>query len=57
MNNDSAQVAVFIDYDNIEISVTDTLGKDAEVEWDKVLETASRIGRTVLRQAYADWSE
>lgn len=57
MNNDSAQVAVFIDYDNIEISVTDTLGKDAEVEWDKVLETASRIGRTVLRRAYADWSE
>ncbi|PWH17172.1 MAG: hypothetical protein DDG60_02715 [Anaerolineae bacterium] len=57
MTNDSAQVAVFIDYDNIEISVADTLGKDAEVEWDKVLETASRIGRTVLRRAYADWSE
>ncbi len=57
MNNDSAQVAIFIDYDNIEISVTDTLGKEAEVEWDKVLETASRIGRTVLRRAYADWSE
>ncbi|MCX7754947.1 MAG: NYN domain-containing protein [Anaerolineales bacterium] len=57
MNNDSAQVAVFIDYDNIEISVADTLGKDVQVEWDKVLETASRIGRTVLRRAYADWSE
>jgi uncharacterized LabA/DUF88 family protein len=55
--NDNAQVAVFIDYDNIEISVTDTLGKDAEVEWDKVLEAASRIGRTVLRRAYADWSQ
>ncbi len=57
MNNDTPQVAVFIDYDNIEISVADTLGKDAEVEWDKVLETASRIGRVVLRRAYADWSE
>ncbi len=57
MNNDSAQVAVFIDYDNIEISVADTLGKDAEVEWNIILETASRIGRTVLRRAYADWSQ
>lgn len=57
MNNDTPQVAVFIDYDNIQISVANTLGKDAEVEWDKVLETASRIGRIVLRRAYADWSE
>lgn len=56
MNNDSAQVAVFIDYDNIEISVTDTLGKDADVEWNKILEAASRVGRVVLRRAYADWA-
>lgn len=56
MNTDNAQVAVFIDYDNIEISVTETLGKDAEVEWKKILEEASHIGRTVVRRAYADWA-
>ncbi len=56
MNNDNAQVAVFIDFDNIEISVTDTLGKDVEVEWKKILEMASRTGRTVIRRAYADWA-
>ncbi len=56
MNNDNAQVAVFIDYDNIEISVTSTLGKDVEVEWKKILEMASRTGRTVVRRAYADWA-
>ncbi len=57
MNTDSAQVAVFIDFDNIEISVAETQGKDAEVEWQKILEAASRIGRVVIRRAYADWSQ
>lgn len=56
MNNDNAQVAVFIDYDNIQISVSDTLGKDVDVEWKKILEMASRTGRTVIRRAYADWA-
>ena len=56
MNNDNAQIAVFIDYDNIEISVTDNLGKDAEVEWKIILDLASRTGRTVIRRAYADWA-
>lgn len=56
MNNDNGQVAVFIDYDNIEISVSDTLGKDVDVEWKIILETASRTGRTVIRRAYADWA-
>jgi uncharacterized LabA/DUF88 family protein len=54
--NDNAQVAVFIDYDNIEISASDKLGKDTEVEWSLVLETAAQIGRVVVRRAYADWS-
>ncbi len=54
--NDNAQVAVFIDYDNIEISVSDKLGKDTEVEWSLVLEAAAQIGRVVMRRAYADWS-
>lgn len=56
MNTDNAQVAIYIDYDNIEISVTDTLGKDMDVEWKKILELASHTGRTVIRRAYADWA-
>ncbi len=54
MNHDS-QVAVFIDYDNIEISTTEKLGKDAEVEWSRILEAAVQVGRVVTRRAYADW--
>jgi uncharacterized LabA/DUF88 family protein len=54
--NDNAQVAVFIDYDNIEISATDLLGKDVDVEWSLILEAAAQIGRVVVRRAYADWS-
>jgi uncharacterized LabA/DUF88 family protein len=56
MSNDNAQVAIFIDYDNIEISVAETLGKDVDVEWKKILEMASQTGRTVIRRAYADWA-
>jgi uncharacterized LabA/DUF88 family protein len=53
---ENAQVAIFIDYDNIEISVADVIGKDAEVDWRIILETATRIGRIALRRAYADWA-
>jgi uncharacterized LabA/DUF88 family protein len=51
------QVAVFIDYDNIEISVEEAFGKTAEVDWNRVLQAAAQIGRVVLRRAYADWAE
>ena len=51
------QVAVFIDYDNIEISVEDTFGKSTEVDWNRIFNYASQIGRVVLRRAYADWAE
>ena len=51
------QVAVFIDYDNIEISVEETFGKGTDVDWGRVLNYASQIGRVVLRRAYADWAE
>ena len=51
------QVAVFIDYDNIEMSVEDALGKGADVDWSKVLQNATQLGRVVLRRAYADWAE
>lgn len=52
-----AQVAVFIDYDNIEISVEEAFGKTADVDWNRVLQAAGQIGRVVLRRAYADWAE
>lgn len=52
-----AQVAVFIDYDNIEISVEETFGKTADVDWNRVLQAAAQMGRVVLRRAYADWAE
>lgn len=51
------QVAVFIDYDNIEMSVEETLGKGAEVDWAKVFQSAAQFGRVALRRAYADWAE
>jgi uncharacterized LabA/DUF88 family protein len=51
------QVAVFIDYDNIEISVTEAFGKTADVDWQRVFNYASQVGRVVVRRAYADWAE
>jgi uncharacterized LabA/DUF88 family protein len=52
-----AQVAVFIDYDNIEISVEEVFGKTADVDWNRILQAAGQMGRVVLRRAYADWAE
>lgn len=52
-----AQVAVFIDYDNIEISVEEAFGKTADVDWGRIFQAAGQIGRVVLRRAYADWAE
>lgn len=51
------QVAVFIDYDNIEISVEEAFGKNADVDWNRIFNYASQIGRVVMRRAYADWAE
>ena len=51
-----SQVAVFIDYENIELSCREKLGSDVEVDWSTVLETAVDLGRVVLRRAYGDWS-
>ncbi|HET8708367.1 MAG TPA: NYN domain-containing protein, partial [Pseudomonadales bacterium] len=56
MDKNTVQVAVFIDYDNIEISVNDVMGRDAQVEWSRVLQVATQMGRVVLRRAYADWA-
>lgn len=51
------QVAVFIDYDNIEISVEEAFGKNIDVDWNRIFNYASQIGRVALRRAYADWAE
>jgi len=52
-----AQIAVFIDYDNIEISVEDILGKNTDVDWARIFQYAAQLGRVVLRRSYADWAE
>ena len=54
--NTENQVAVFIDYENIEVSYRQLLGKEAEVDWSAVLGSAVELGRVVIRRAYADWS-
>jgi uncharacterized LabA/DUF88 family protein len=51
------QIAVFIDYDNIEISVEEAFGKNTDVDWNRIFQYASQLGRVVLRRAYADWAE
>src|SRR5512134_1361187 len=56
MANDN-KFAIFIDYDNIEMSVEELLGKGVEVDWARVLQTASSMGRVIVRRAYADWAQ
>jgi len=54
--NAENQVAVFIDYENIELSLRSKKGHDSELDWSKVMETAVDIGRVILRRAYGDWA-
>ena len=56
MIGDDSQVAIFIDYENIELSCREKMGSNVEVDWSTVLETAVDLGRVVIRRAYADWS-
>ncbi len=56
MIGDDSQVAVFIDYENIELSCREKMGSDVEVDWSTVLETAVELGRVVIRRAYGDWA-
>ncbi len=51
------QIAVIIDFDNIDIGYREKYGSTAEVNWKKVSEIAVPYGRVVVRKAYADWSE
>jgi len=47
------KIAVFIDFDNIQIGVKETLGKDFDVSI--VLEALKERGEVVSKTAYGDW--
>jgi uncharacterized LabA/DUF88 family protein len=48
------KLAVFVDFDNIQIGVKDTLGKDFDVS--VVLEALKERGEVITKVAYSDWS-
>ncbi|HTV54114.1 MAG TPA: NYN domain-containing protein [Terriglobia bacterium] len=54
MPEERLKLAVFIDFDNIQIGVKDTLGKDFDVSL--VLESLKERGEVVAKVAYGDWS-
>ena len=54
MAEERLKLAVFIDFDNIQIGVKDTLGKDFDVH--VVLEALKERGEVVSKTAYGDWS-
>ncbi len=53
MAEERLKLAVFIDFDNIQIGVRDTLGKDLDVSL--VLEALKERGEVVTKVAYGDW--
>jgi uncharacterized LabA/DUF88 family protein len=54
MAEERLKLAVFIDFDNIQIGVKETLGKDFDVS--VVLEALKERGEVVSKTAYGDWS-
>ncbi|MGH9326041.1 MAG: NYN domain-containing protein [Terriglobia bacterium] len=54
MPEERLKLAVFIDFDNIQIGVKDTLGKDFDVSL--VLEALKERGELVAKVAYGDWA-
>ncbi|HMD84303.1 MAG TPA: NYN domain-containing protein [Terriglobia bacterium] len=53
MAEERLKIAVFVDFDNIQIGVKDTLGKDFDVSI--VLEALKERGEVVSKVAYGDW--
>jgi uncharacterized protein (TIGR00288 family) len=55
MANDNSRpdVAVFIDFENIYVSVRDKL--DANPNFESIMDRCSELGRVVISRAYADW--
>ena len=51
--NEKLKIAVFVDYDNIEIGVKSTLQRDFDV--GSVLDALKERGDIVAKLAYADW--
>ena len=54
MAEERLKLAVFVDFDNIQIGVKDTLGKDFDVS--VVLEALKERGEVVSKTAYGDWA-
>src|SRR6266568_2276097 len=53
VSEERQKLAVFIDFDNIQIGVKDTLGKEFDVA--VVLEALKERGEVVTKVAYGDW--
>ena len=53
MNGDRLKIAVFIDFDNIEIGVKSTLNRHFDI--GAVLEAIKERGEVVTKVAYGDW--
>src|SRR3954471_25381 len=55
MPNDSPRpdVAVFIDFENVYVSVRDKLG--ANPNFESIMDRCEDFGRVVIARAYADW--
>ena len=53
MAEERLKIAVFVDFDNIQIGVKETLGKDFDVSI--VLEALKERGEVVSKVAYGDW--
>jgi uncharacterized protein (TIGR00288 family) len=55
MTNDSRRpdVAVFIDFENVYVSVRDKL--DANPNFEMIMDRCEDLGRVVIARAYADW--
>ena len=53
MNNAEHKIALFIDFENIAIGVTDAKYKKFEVEL--LLERLLEKGKIVVKRAYCDW--
>ena len=53
-HQDRLNIAVFIDFDNIEIGVKSTLGENFDV--GAILDALKERGEVVTKIAYADWT-
>ena len=53
MTEDRLKIAVFVDFDNIEIGVRSTLNRNFDIA--AVLEAIKERGEIVTKVAYGDW--